>query len=995
MRKTGLYFLLTIFFLILFAFFPHRVLADTVFDGWEEIKTDTTWTKDASPYIVSDGVLVLPGATLNIEPGVVVKIRGSNIFGGEILVWGKLAVKGTESDPVIFGLDNSGFSSGWLMDFYKNSESSIDNFILNDVFSISVSNSKATFSNGKISSKEGMDVRYEGSAFFDNVSLDVDRGNAVQVFVSSSLSATSSSFKSNMNTFNTIGVWTNSDLNLSDVTVEGGLGEGIEIFDSSDAEIKDSLIENGEDYGIYVYGNSSLSVSDTKIKNFSGTGIGGFGAEVEVNNSEISGNDTGLEFFSRASYLSHINISQSVIVDNDVGISWKNIDNNSSVFDAKNNWWGDASGPRNLTSNAEGKGNEVSDGVEFTPWLKQAPKKRDPVIIIPGILGSYLNSIDGTEVWVNTNKALLPFGDTYLDDLMLNDDGIYGIRDIKTGDIIREIYNKDFFKGIVSKLGEQYKEGKDMFVFPYDWRLDIDFTAKNKLSAFIDDVLSKTGAKKVDIVAHSMGGLVTKSYVKNFGGEKIGNFVDIATPHFGSPSAFKLLSYGDDLGIKFGYLGLSLDEVKKISQNMTAVYELLPSEKYFNPSGPDYKYYFADLGDTDNNGVKGKLNFTETEDFLKNSGRNKNIINRSRTFQESISGVDPEASGIKTFNIVGCGTPTIGKIFTLDKAAGRKEYALGYITGDGTVPLKSAEAINAEKTYYISGGISHATLPSFSSVTNIVSSLLSGEDIETLPAGVATTTADCKLPNGKYVSVHSPIDIDVYDSLGNHSGPNKDGEIEQNIPGVIYDTIEDNKFVFIPDGEGYQVNFHATALGSFSVDIKTSEGSDRFDYFKNIPINNIKLSGSIDISSSTPVLILDNGDGSKALTLHPDISSDTDINEKEEVVQDVVPAIPSIGVGHSQGFIRRNALPIFIPKYSTSTISFKDKKISNYIKKPQKGITLKTDKSTTTSISSRISNLALVSDSVQNSFAQNFFKKISEYPKRFLNFVLKVFRIKK
>lgn len=60
---------------------------------------------------------------------------------------------------------------------------------------------------------------------------------------------------------------------------------------------------------------------------------------------------------------------------------------------------------------------------------------------------------------------------------------------------------------------------------------------------------SKFAANKVDIIAHSMGGLLTREYCKQFDTEcqnKIRRFVTIDTPHFGSELADLLLVYRDD-----------------------------------------------------------------------------------------------------------------------------------------------------------------------------------------------------------------------------------------------------------------------------------------------------------------------------------------------------------------------------------------------------------------------------------------------------------------
>jgi len=45
--------------------------------------------------------------------------------------------------------------------------------------------------------------------------------------------------------------------------------------------------------------------------------------------------------------------------------------NDGETVDAVNNWWGDASGPYHPVNNSAGKGDNVTDYVEFYPWIPE------------------------------------------------------------------------------------------------------------------------------------------------------------------------------------------------------------------------------------------------------------------------------------------------------------------------------------------------------------------------------------------------------------------------------------------------------------------------------------------------------------------------------------------------------------------------------------------------------------------------------------------------
>jgi triacylglycerol lipase len=54
----------------------------------------------------------------------------------------------------------------------------------------------------------------------------------------------------------------------------------------------------------------------------------------------------------------------------------------------------------------------------------------------------------------------------------------------------------------------------------------------------VDSLLSATGATKLDIIAHSMGGLSSRYFARSLGGsDKIDAFVSLATPNHGTTTA--------------------------------------------------------------------------------------------------------------------------------------------------------------------------------------------------------------------------------------------------------------------------------------------------------------------------------------------------------------------------------------------------------------------------------------------------------------------------
>ena len=80
--------------------------------------------------------------------------------------------------------------------------------------------------------------------------------------------------------------------------------------------------------------------------------------------------------------------------------------------------------------------------------------------------------------------------------------------------------------------------------YPEEYLAAITFTsslqsnvinARDELPGFVDEVLARTGAEKVDIIAHSAGGISSRLWIKLYGGgEKVRDYVSLSGTHHGT-----------------------------------------------------------------------------------------------------------------------------------------------------------------------------------------------------------------------------------------------------------------------------------------------------------------------------------------------------------------------------------------------------------------------------------------------------------------------------
>jgi pimeloyl-ACP methyl ester carboxylesterase len=519
----------------------------------------------------------------------------------------------------------------------------------------------------------------------------------------------------------------------------------------------------------------------------------------------------------------------------------------------------------------------INDGDSVNCVFNNEPNsvKKTPILIVPGITGTEI--IKGSELlWADVNRMINPFhDDSFMDPLAFKEDGTPLDNSLILGKVIDKKSKLDYTQHLVEDLKSQgYTPGDNLFSFAYDWRRDIEQDAilddqalKNpSLKQSIDEILLSTGSDKIDIVAHSQGGLVVKKLLQDLPEykTKVDKLIFVGTPNLGAPFAEKVLVNGDDLGVHFMGASLDAEEVKKISQNMPAIYQLLPGQEYFK----HVNGYIGQAQSLSNLGIIhiNTLNFTDTEQFLKDQNLNSALIDKANNFHKTdYDNFDFSNSGIQTYNIVGCQTGTAGKI--IQKPDG--DFSILPTAGDGTVPVFSASNIPGANTYYALES-SHGTMMTQDGIRQKIVNLLT-DSANSTNNKITQNISDCHF-DGTEVSSHSPVELHVYDAQGRHVGPTVDGGFENQIPNVGYDTIGHVNFAYLPNGGRFTIKLIATGSGAVSFDSSLISSGEIVStaYYDHINISTSSVAQISLTPENNQNMILDvNGDGSVNKTIQP------------------------------------------------------------------------------------------------------------------------------
>jgi pimeloyl-ACP methyl ester carboxylesterase len=347
----------------------------------------------------------------------------------------------------------------------------------------------------------------------------------------------------------------------------------------------------------------------------------------------------------------------------------------------------------------------------------------DPVIVVPGITATYLLDeypVSPEQVW---NLLTKKFERVALHPDNLNYEATEPAR-IKPGQVFEVAYEE-----LIEELRHNLRETEDspipVYPFGYDWRMPLE-KIENEFDAFVNEVIERTlllrhyynssysKNPKVNLIGHSMGGLVITGYLINKGKKApVNKVVTLASPFRGSFEAVMKIATGN---AELGTASASSRE-REMARLTPALYYLIPSFRNGINFGKDIPESLFDTGAWQSTVIQSIAEFIRLKGVA--PGKKENIEKKAKgLFEKLLSNAYEHARKINEFTlesaglderrwlaIVGVNTKTRVKLniikrngnIELDLKSGDREDKWKEknrndrrMTGDGTVPYEGA-----------------------------------------------------------------------------------------------------------------------------------------------------------------------------------------------------------------------------------------------------------------------------------------------------------------
>ncbi len=488
-----------------------------------------------------------------------------------------------------------------------------------------------------------------------------------------------------------------------------------------------------------------------------------------------------------------------------------------------------------------------------------------PVIFVPGAAGSVLidQNANNEEVWVGTDPSrwrdlsLYPSDEPQNHSIVATDPilEIAGLLPIY-GPFLERLADEGFVTYRLTDDGGAFvperltenlcdlsqandADRPDLFLFPYDWRLDIGENAE-RLRDYLLCVQRFYPDTAISVIAHSMGSLVSRRYVLDHSDDHgLNTLITVGGPFLGAPKLLYVLDSGEFLPFRIAR-GIFRD----IVGSLPGVHQLAPSRSYFELASETLGLDVIREKDRDLNGdgVLQALSYDEALSFFDDTYGREGFMPGSATDTFHTDDQDDwhtDATDIQYRHILGRQSvlQTIGGLVGTSTTHCRLRTGLFPISctrrpvlepvftvGDRTVPTLSAERIggttdlnapDAEVLTFASDSIEedelveHNGLMRNPEVQDQILQWLRGGSSAANESAAAPLQAKGPNPPYRTITISGIEDVVVQDNSGN-STELVGGVLQGSVPGVDTLMIGENVFLLtIPesDSEQYQVSF--------------------------------------------------------------------------------------------------------------------------------------------------------------------------------------------
>ena len=400
----------------------------------------------------------------------------------------------------------------------------------------------------------------------------------------------------------------------------------------------------------------------------------------------------------------------------------------------------------------------------------------------------------------------------------------------------------------------------DLFVFGYDWRKsNVDNAVL--LADYVKCVQRFHPGVKVNILAHSQGGLIARRFILDNPG-KTSKLITIATPWLGAPKAIYVLEEGDA-----GFHHVLDSTLKALAEFFPSIHELLPSQSYFDLGGRP----FREIGDFNHNGIPNETyTFSQLATLLNQRYPRSTPATTGIRFH-AYSGQDDwrnDQTGVEYYSFFGQQhrNNTIGQVraeitvvcsmFPLS-CRPREMFTTAPIMGDRTVPVRSAYRIensinlapNAQKFRIASpqdetdDQAEHNGITKTQSVRDMVLYLLGRG-----PNPNWSDSAEVTPGPSYYLNITGVDYVSVSDELGNKNTP-IDDTFTWAVPGVTYDVIgEQAVAISLTPTKTYTVQFQN---GPDPITLEIVKGVDKSSATEAVRYQDLNLPAGVNAMMQT------------------------------------------------------------------------------------------------------------------------------------------------